>query len=269
MRSPDRAWARANRPAADGRVGGHPPHRHLLDHSRPLPVAQLPHVEVAVPSVDAADPVRPEEDVPAGLHQALTGDDALARDWRRCSRPRTSPVPMPGPPSPAGRAGRRHRDRASAGSRRGCRRFPHRRPCGPCAPSGTGRAGAGVRAAANGCSHGSGPASAGRASRRTRPATGPRPARPSAAARRCDVRRRPPSRAFRARGDCPASGPSPAPPPYARPEPGAESRASGRAGRPCRAGRTRPRGWSVSRSRAWPSGTRWPRRPSPGDAAAR
>ena len=56
------------------------PRVHRLDHDRALPVAQLAHVVVALLAEDALRDMEPaEEDVARRLHDALPGDDALAR----------------------------------------------------------------------------------------------------------------------------------------------------------------------------------------------
>ena len=67
------------RPTAQPTVGRHALGGHLLDFGRALPVAQLAHVEVSRHVLVARLGVQPaEEDVAAGLHQALPGDDPLA-----------------------------------------------------------------------------------------------------------------------------------------------------------------------------------------------
>ena len=79
---------------------------HLLDLGGALPVLQLADVEVARLAVEPGVHVQPaEEDVAGRLHQALTGDDALARGSRTRSGRGTPRAPTPRPPSSAGTAG--------------------------------------------------------------------------------------------------------------------------------------------------------------------
>src|SRR4051812_40206615 len=65
-------------PPAHARIDGEQVRRHRLELGGPLPVPELPHVEIAFDAVEArrADP--PEEDVTCGLHQPLALDDTPA-----------------------------------------------------------------------------------------------------------------------------------------------------------------------------------------------
>ena len=165
---------------------------HLLDFRRALPVLQLASVEVARLAVEPGLDVQPaEEDVAAGLHQALAGDDALAvvGELARCRG--TPRAPTPRPPSSAGTAGRCRRGRAAARSRRACRRCRRRRPCARSRRARTARAAPAGRA---GASRGRPPAArrAPRTARRVRcPRRGRRSARSAAGRRRSGPRRRP------------------------------------------------------------------------------
>src|SRR3954451_3895587 len=71
MRSPDRAWARARVHPQRSAYEERPRGTHLLDLERPLPVAELSDVEVALGGVDPGDPHPAEEDVAHRLQEVL------------------------------------------------------------------------------------------------------------------------------------------------------------------------------------------------------
>src|SRR3954468_1171924 len=77
MRSPDRAWARARVHPQRSAYEERPRGTHLLDLERPLPVAELSDVEVALGGVDPGDPHPAEEDVAHRLHELLPDDHAF------------------------------------------------------------------------------------------------------------------------------------------------------------------------------------------------
>src|SRR4051795_12632585 len=64
-------------PPAEVGVRGETARHHLLDLERPLPVAELSDVEVALGGVDPGDPHPAEEDVAHRLHELLPDDHAF------------------------------------------------------------------------------------------------------------------------------------------------------------------------------------------------
>src|SRR4051794_23814904 len=64
-------------PSADLPVARHGFEVGVLHFHRALPVAELADVEIPVHVVDAVDPLPAQEDVAAGLHESLAGDDTL------------------------------------------------------------------------------------------------------------------------------------------------------------------------------------------------
>lgn len=58
--------------------GAHTGRHHELGFGDPLPVPQLPYVEVPSAAVDAVGPLPAQEDVTGGLHEPLARDHPLA-----------------------------------------------------------------------------------------------------------------------------------------------------------------------------------------------